>query len=343
MATRAWIPLVLTAALAACSGDGNGTNPFAVNTAEPAPDDTGDDDEAPPTAAGVPASLAGDVDQMIFDRATQTLVVRGLSLDEVPVSATYTRRSDLDATYAGYKVYTAQDDPLDRHVTALFLESAGSGFNGQVRAGIAVTGGPRNRYFGGGYYERDGDFDAPAISRTSGMVSYAGDYVGLTNIDARDGMLLEVDPATPIELRPARAAQITGKIFLNADFADNRVEGNVYNRVLVPRGQTMPSLVLLATDIDQDGVFAGDVEFDSYQTDPELRDIGQTVGNDVGDYGGLFGGPDAAAVAGIVRLEAVDGSNNIRGYEGEEEYGVFVLGKCGTSGATSPVCDDVRR
>ncbi|WP_375691105.1 transferrin-binding protein-like solute binding protein [Pseudooceanicola sp. LIPI14-2-Ac024] len=317
---EAAIPLALAMLLSGCSGDGS--NPFGSGGG-------GDGDDGASGGITVPESVAGNVTSMSYDADAETLTVTGVSLDEVPFEAVYTRQAALDSQFAGYEVYTAQDDPLDRHSTALVLQSAGNRFDGQVRAGIAVTGGPRNRYFGGGFFERDGDYDPPSVSETSGMVSYVGTYVGLTNVSAsRDlGMLLTPDPSTPSELIPSRAAEVTGNVFINADFADNTVEGNVYDRVL-DGSTSLPSLVLIATDIDANGTFAGDVE---YQGD---------VGNDIGDYAGLFGGTDAQSLGGVLKLDEFD--NDLGILDDEEEYGVFVLEQCGTAGASSSLCDDVK-
>ncbi|MGR3323027.1 MAG: thymidylate synthase [Pseudooceanicola sp.] len=321
------MPLALATMVAGC---GDGTNPFTTG------DLPGEEE-----LAEIPESIRGDLEGFAFNATAGTLVVYGLTLDEVPTEAVYTRQAALDAQYNGYQVYTAQDDPLDRHSTALVLQSPGTAIGGRVRGGIVVTGGPRNRYFGGGYYERDGSFDPPTVSSTSGLVSYAGAYAGLSNIGVEDGMLLPVDPSTPTELRPSRAAQVTGDVFINADFADNRIEGNIYNRTIVPTSEGLPSMVLVATDIDGDGRFVGNVEYDSFQTDPTYAGLDPTIDNDVGDYAGLFGGNDASAIAGVIKLDEMDGPDDRLGYQGEEEYGVFVLQQCG-AGASSSVCDDVR-
>jgi hypothetical protein len=331
------IPLALALALAGCS-EGDGSNPFDGETpTEPTDPGTG--------GFTIPEEVAGNVTEMSYDATAGTLTVSGVTQDEVPFQAVYTRQAALDSQYAGYQVFMAQNDALDRHATALVLESSGNRFTGQVRAGALATGGPRNRYFGGGYYERDGDYDAPAVTATSGMVSYVGRYAGLTNIGVRDyseGILIEPDPSVPDELRPSRAAQVTGDVFLNADFADNSVEGNIYNRVLVPTSQTLPSLVMVSTDIDNDGAFSGDVEFDARQTDPFWSGMDNVVGTDIGDYAGIFAGTDSTSAGGAVRLEEFDGIDDRLGMESEQEYGVFVLERCGTAAASSALCNDVR-
>lgn len=328
---EAAFPLAVMLALAGCSGDG--TNPFSKDSDPDSGEET--------TGITVPAEVAGNVSAMRYDATAQTLTVTGVSLDKVPFQAVYTREAARDADYGGYQVFMAQDDALDRHATALVLQSDGTAVTGRVRAGVAATPGPRNRYLAGGYFERDGDFDPPAVTATSGMVSYAGRYAGLTNAGVRDygeGILIEPDPSTPDELRPARAAQTTGDVFINADFADNRVEGNIYNRRFVPTNAALPSIVLVASEIDADGTFAGRVEYDLRQSNGAYAGLDDT---EIGNYAGIFGGRDASAVGGVVALNQFDGEDAL-GFETEQEHGVFVIGKCGTAGASASVCNDVK-
>ena len=309
--------LVLPAFLLACGG---GSNPFTPDPATPDP--TPPDEDNPVTDAGIPTALAGDVGRISFNATAGTMTVTGLTQDGSPVPLTYRRRPGLDRN--GYQAYTYQDDPLDRHVTAYAAEANnGSG----VRGGIAVSGGPRNRFFGGGFYERDG-----AYSPGTGQVSYAGNYVGVTNGNGSSEDLAPVPGTTPGQLRPSQAAEVTGRVFLNADFADGAVEGNVINRQIVDGGTALPSLVLINTPIDSEGTFLGSVEYESGEF-PGENVVGQTIGS----YGGIFGGTNASGVAGIVRLEEFDGPNDVvLGADSEEEYGVFVLDQCG-----QPVQDTV--
>lgn len=326
MARLLMLLLVLTLA-AGCGSDG--TNPFDRDD----PADPGDPGE-PPTG-DIPETVAGDVTRVSYDPAQNTIVVEGLTLDEVPFSAVYTRAPALEANVPGYQVYTAQSDALDRHSTAFAGQANNSG---AVRAGVVVTGGPRNRYFGGTYYERDGAYDPPDVSPTDGLVTYTGRYAGLTNLDGSGEDLLPVPPGTPPELVPTQAAEVTGDVFMNADFADNSIEGNIINRQL-EGGLTLPSLVLISGEIASNGTFFGDVEFDS--TDPLSGP--NPVGSDIGDYGGIIGGPDGEGLAGGIFLGQFDGLSNQLGIENEEEYGIFVLDRCGTPGAADPlgVCGSV--
>ena len=91
----------------------------------------------------------------------------------------------------------------------------------------------------------------------------------------------------------------------------------------------LPDLALIATDIATDGSFTGVIEYDG------------VVGNSIGEYAGIFGGPGAEGVAGGIRLTEFDGPGNPLGLDGEEEYGVFVLDQCGTPAATAPECAGV--
>ncbi len=311
--TRLYAGIAVLALVAAC-GDGN---PFTSTTTTTDADDTGG-------VGAVPASLANDLDSFSYDAAAGTLTVTGVSRDLDPVEATFRRRPGLDVP--GYVAFTAQDDPLDQHTTAYVQDINGT------RAGIAVTGGQFTYYNGGGAYARDGNYDPPAVTADTGLVSYAGDYVGLTNIAGDGDDLLPVTPGVDDSLLPGQSAKVTGKIFINVDFGDNNLSGSVYDRQLDARDDTLASgtvldvedLTLVPTTIESDGSFFGDVELTGDRTDR-------------GDYGGIFGGEDAEAVAGVIFVSdhLIDGTN------AEEEYGVFVLGKCGTAVETSAICDEV--
>ncbi len=298
--------------VAACDEGGNPL--ILTNTADP-------DGAATST---IPSAILGDIQSLQFDAAAGTLTVTGLTLDETQLAALYTRAPALDVP--GYVAFIAQDDPLDRHVTAFVQESGNSG---AVRGGVVVTGGLGNRYFGGVFYERDGTFDPADVTGTTGLVSYAGTYAGLTNLAGDGGTLLPVPLGTDPVLIPVDAAEITGTVFLNADFADNAVEGAIYDRILADGGIPLPDVVLVAGTIEADGYFTGSTE------------IFGEVGTSNGSYGGVFGGPNSESVAGGVSLTAFDGDGNPLGLENEEEYGVFVLDQCGTPGANATICSEV--
>ncbi|KXF91734.1 hypothetical protein [Phaeobacter inhibens] len=306
---RAMLGLAAATLLSACGG---GTNPF----------DTDDStDGGTTTDPIVPEVLASDVDSVAYDAAAGTLVISGLSLDDTPFSASYRRRPALDRQ--GYEAYTAQDSSLDRHVTAYVREIEDGAF-----AVAVATGGQFSYYFAGTSYGRRGGYSAPTGDVASGgVVSYAGTYVGLMNIAGDGGDLLPVTPGTPSDIRPAQTAEVTGDAFVNADFGDNIVNGTIYNRQIEPTSagaapQTLLTLDLAPTDIAANGTFTG-----------TASQVVNSTRTNVGTYGGIFAGTDATSVAGSVFAQ-----NHVEGIDGIEEYGIFVLGQCGTADS-SAVCD----
>ena len=314
--TRSLTLLLALGLLAACAA-GEGSNPF---------DDDGDGDPGNggggDPVAPIPESVAGDVTRVNYDPAQNTIVVEGLTLDDTPFDAVYARAPALEANVPGYRVFTRQNDPLDRHSTAFVREAA----NGAVRGAAVVTGGPRNRYFGGTFFERDGAYDPPDVTPTSGLVTYTGTYAGLTNVGGSREDVLPVPPGTPPELIPSQSAEVSGRIFINADFSDNSIEGNIIDRQLVDAGIALPSIVLVRTSITDDGTFFGEeVEYQG------------VVDEDIGDYAGIIGGTDASGLSGGLFLTEWDGQGDPLGFENEEEYGVFVLERCGTPGVNDPL------
>ncbi len=83
-----------------------------------------------------------------------------------------------------------------------------------------------------------------------------------------------------------------GNIFLNVDFSESKINGEIYDRELLRADGTvvasfssdnngdnivdMPNITLIAADIETDGTFTGSLE------DTETE-------NSVGEYGGTFG------------------------------------------------------
>ncbi len=291
-------------ALSACSGG----NPFAPTTGGGTGTGTG--------APSIPADLAGDLTSFTYDPVAQTLIVRGVSLDDTPFEAVYTRKPGLDRQ--GYEAYTSQESSLGRHTTAYVRARDG------VSAAITVSGEQFGQYYGGSGYGRDGSYSPPDTTVAGGLVSYAGGYVGLLNAAGSGEDLLPVTPGTPTDILPTQAAEVVGDIFITADFADNTVNGIVYNRVIADTATAVENLELAGAPIDADGTFTGDV----------TQDAGAQV---VGTYGGIFGGTGASAVAGTLfsqgHIGALPGT--------VEEYGVFVLENCGGAGA-DPVCTQPR-
>ncbi|MDM8166497.1 thymidylate synthase [Roseovarius sp.] len=325
--------LLVCALLAAC---GSGSNPFANTDTGEEPDpgeETPDEEPTTETPVTVPAAVAGDVRNVTYDAANGTLIVEGVNLDDVPYSATYRRAPGLDQD--GYVAFTIQEDPLDRHYTAYARESS----DGSVRATAVASTGPRNRSLMGTHFERDGDYDPPEVTEDSGLVTYAGRYVAVTNIGDPNGSDLLPTGVTDPELLVSQAMVIHGDAFINADFADNTVEGNIYNRELLDSDlnvvSELPSVVLVMTDIEANGSFTGTVEYD--KRDPLS---GTTSNTAIGTYSGVFGGTDASSVAGGVQLDEFDGVEDNLGLEAELESGVFVLDQCGTPGSPA-VCNSV--
>lgn len=264
----------------------------------------------------VPDALKKNISAASYNPDTGRLVLRLEGLDGGPQDLVYTRTPALDVD--GYQAFTHQDDPLDRHFTALVAQSS----DGSVTAGAVADGGQFNRYFGGGFYQRSGNFDAPRES--GGQVSYAGSYAGVTNLDSPGDQLLPLPAGVDPALVPDQSARTQGSIFLDVSFEDNAVNGAVYDRTLVDYGIDLPSLVLVRGTISDEGTFLGNVEFDG------------SVGNGIGTYGGIFGGRDAHSVGGTLVLTDVD--NTIHSWTGDEEIGVFVLTQCGQAG-DDPLCD----
>ncbi len=294
---RFWLAVAAATIVAACSGG----NPWLEDGTGTGPEDG--------TGPEIPAALLGDLDSITYDPVAQTLTVRGIAFDNAAFEAVYSRKYALDMP-GGYAAYTSQNTALERHSTAFVKEMDGT------RAAIVVTGGQFENFFGGSYYSRAGAFTTPG-----GQVTYAGRYVGLLNIAGDGGDLLPIIPGTPHDVRPVQAAEVTGRVLINADFSDNRVEGIVYDRVIVDHpGYDLSNqdIALMAADILADGSFAGEAQ-------QEL--IG------VGTFGGIFGGTDASVVAGTLFAEG-----HISQINDVQEFGLFVLGQCGTANA-DPICN----
>lgn len=266
----------------------------------------------------VPVDIASAVQAAAYDAEKETLQLALVGLDSTPRLVTYDRRKSLDV--AGYQAFAVQEDSLDRMFIALAAESR----DGSVRAVTSADGGQFNRYFGGGYYERDGAFDRPAIGAgpAAGQVSYAGTYAGVLNGGGSGDELLRPPPGTDPALLPRQPGRVTGDVFINANFSDNLVNGAVFNRVVVDSDFELRDVILLPTDITGDGTFLGDAEGAA----PDDTDVS-------GQYAGVFGGRNSASVAGLVYLDDFDPD-----LENEEERGVFVLRQCGLEGDSS-LCD----
>jgi hypothetical protein len=266
-------------------------------------------------AAGeIPESLARDLESFTYDATNETLTIRGVTLEDGPFEDVYRRRPGLDR--GDYEAYTAQDGSLDRHSTAYVRDIRGT------RAAIAVTGGQFTYYFSGGAYSNAGNFTAPVPAGSDtdgGLVSYAGNYVGILNTPGSGEDLIPVAPGTPVSLRPTQGAEVTGTILINASFSDGTVNGTITDRVIVDSPTVaVEDLDLAPAPIATDGTFFGDSSVNLQNR---------------GTYGGIFGGDGATEVAGIVEAE-----EHIGDLTNEIEIGVFVLAQCGTPQA-DPLCN----
>ncbi|WP_420568135.1 thymidylate synthase [Thalassovita sp.] len=304
---RVAVPALCLSFLAACTdGTGGGIGPGGSLT-------------------HVPTNLSSALSAVSYNADSETITLRLSGIDGGPQDLNYRRRAALDV--GPYQAYTYQDDPLDRHFTVLAAES----HDGSVQAGVTADGGLGNEYFRGGFYVREGNFDAPPAA--SGQVEYGGSYAGITNLNTNPSDpgydLLPVPAGTDPAIQPGQGARVAGRILINANFTEGLTSGIVFDRAFVDNPSiTLPDLALLTTGVENDGSFFGDIEFDG------------TVGTDIGDYGGMFAGVDASSVGGVLFLIDVD--NTIYGWEGDQEVGVFVLTQCGQPGEDVALCDLTR-
>lgn len=312
-------PSILALVLLAACGDGN---PFSsVNTGgDP------DDGDVVTDADEIPEALSNDLSNVAYNPTSGSLFVDITALDEVtddypleryqPNAALQALSPAIDAQ--GYRIYSFQDDALDRMFVAIVSQSP----DGSATGAVVMDGGQFTKFFGGVNYSAT-DFTPGSSENDTGLVSYAGTYAGLSNLDADGAQLLT--PATPVdpEILPAQPAMIESPIFLNADFGDNTVNGAIYERSFVNLapaietllgGPDLPTVYLIPTDITDEGTFFGNAQ------NPAQEDIGT--------YGGAFGGDNATAVAGGIHLDG----DFIPGIDNEEEFGVFVLVQCGQPG-----------
>jgi len=287
--------------LAACTADPGGTNTDFGMTTNPAP-----------------ATVAGALQAVDYDADAGELVLTLNAVHGGERNVTYVRTAAVDTN--GYQGYTLQRSPADRHYTALFGESA----DNELYAGVVADGGNNNRYFGGGVYGRQGlgVYSPYDHAPTEGEVQYRGDYAGVTNVANSGTQLLDSSGLDPNLTPPRQSDRVTGIILLNADFENLQMDAEISNRQLVDDLgglNPLPDVILVPTAITAEGTFEGTVEYEG------------VVGSQIGSYAGLFGGAGATSVAGVVYLEEFDGTTNR--VTGEEEYGVFIMTRCGAAGA----------
>jgi hypothetical protein len=308
-------------ALAACDG-----NPFPPGTPGGGTDNPPPDNDQ---AVTVPANLQGDIQKVVYTPATGTkpasLQIQITGLDTTPLLATWDRNASLDVP--GYTAFSIQQSSVDR----MFIGLAAVSADNSVSAQVAGDGGLNNTSFSGSNYTRTGAYTPPTATGTTGSVHYAGSYAGLMN-GGGSGTALIPPPAglDPTQI-PGQAARVTGDVALTANFADNQVEGQIFNRVVVDSGFGLESVILVPTSISTNGTFEGVA-----QRPDNAPDV---VNVPVGTYGGVFGGSDANSVAGGVSLrhvyDTVDAGSEI---DGALERGVFVLSTCAPGATTPPGC-----
>lgn len=327
--------------LAACGG-GDGTNP--INGGQAGDGGNGDGGNGDVVENTVPDSLALNLNGIAYnpgdpdDTTDDTLSLQMTTFDNNPLLAEYQRNPALDVP--GYVAFSVQDDPLDR----IFVAVAGANADGTVQAVAVADGGQFGKFYRGTYYTREGDVDLP----TTGLVSYAGTYAGVTNLDDLDqDQRLPIPPGTNPSLIPSQPRQTTGTMFLNVDFDDNGVNGAIYDRQFTD-GETLDPIVedddgnlveivdggtiyLDLAPIDENGEFIGTAYF--------ITPDGQ---QDAGTYGGIFGGVEASAVGGTLALDTIYISDDVRDGDYDAEVGAFVLPRCGTAEADDAICDEVK-
>lgn len=221
---------------------------------------------------------------------------------------------------------------------------AGETPDGAVRGFAVGEGGQFGIEFGGVDYARDGAFTPPDLGENNGLVSYAGRYAGITDLADLD-QNLRLDPGgsdggqpVPPDTVPSQPRTVTGKVFMNVDFADNKLNGVIYDRRYSDGGALGDEefLRLSPGDIDEAGNFNGAVE-QKVAAEEDLRGYG--------NYAGTFGGENASGMAGA--LQTPEGVIRGRNAEGEfediplsSERGIWVIPRC--SGANAdPVCGEV--
>ena len=253
----------------------------------------------------------------------------------------------------GYEAYTYQDDPLDRYFVAYVAQTP----DGTAQGTLVVDGGQFTEYFGGTQMFARQDYTAgPEV----GLVSYAGDYVGITNLTYYGDELLVVPAPYNGEeyasVWPTQPIIVEGDAFINVDFGDNAINGAIVNRQFVHLsgypveafdGTTyaINDLVLKPGEVNDAGQFTGDVvgqvitgvTYDPITGEPytvESYEVGE------GTYGGVLAGDGATGMAGGLfvsnHIDPIDG----RIIEQEEEYGIFVLTQCGLPDDAA-ICDIV--
>jgi hypothetical protein len=318
--------LVMT--VAGCSGN-------SLNNIDTTPGTGTGGGTTPSTAIVVPTALAHNLTSARvvegIGGAPDTLLIKISALSTTPVEATWARNTALEASNPGYRAFYVQEDALDQFFVAL----AASSTDESVQAIVAGNGGQFNEVNAGSYYSRTGDYtppDATVSGPGTGQVSYKGKYAGLLNGGGGRTQAFVIDPlrnTAPSEI-PYQPAQVTGDVFLNANFADKKVVGVVKNRTseILGTSTNLENVVLTQSAIATNGTFDGVAQRPS-DIDPSKATVGT--------FGGVFGGTKASSVAGAVQLDKVYDSTNTE-LSGALEHGVFVLDQCGLTATAGGDC-----
>ncbi|MDO8328109.1 MAG: hypothetical protein Q7T28_14380 [Cypionkella sp.] len=327
MVYRFWAAMAVVGILASCGSGAPFGNPVdPVDPTDPTP---------PVDPLAVPTDIAKNLRSITYDPSGGgKLKVDLFGLTASSRTATFVRAAALDVD--GYRAFTYQETGLQRTHLAFVAD----GLRSTVRAATVADGGQFNQHYGGGTYSRIDVYQAP-VPRDgveTGQFSYAGTYAGVfVPGDVNNAGL-------PAGLTPYTPYRVQGETLIDANFANNLVNGGVDNRWLldaagnpidfnqdgiVDDNDKLKAIVFRGEyntpNIDENGMFLGDVEF-------SLPDGEVPEGHSpIGTYGGMFGGVGATDIAGAIVLNPIPGNRNIW------EYGVFNLPRCDLAGA-SPLC-----
>lgn len=317
MVYRFWAAMAVVGVLAGCGGGAPFGNP--VDPVDPV------DPTTPVDPLAVPTDIAKNLRSITYDPSGGgKLKVNLEGLTASAQTATFVRNMALDIE--GYRAFTYQETGLQRTHLALVSD----GLRGTVRAGVVADGGQFNQHYGGGTYSRIDMYRAPVVREgvETGQFSYAGTYAGVFLPGEA------THPTLPPGLTPYKPYRVQGDTLINANFANDLVNGGVENRWLlddsgaridfnadgvVDDNDKLTAIVFRANAIDDNGMFLGDVEF-----------LG-APDSAIGSYGGMFGGVGATDIGGAIVINPIPGSR------GTWEYGVFNLPRCDLAGA-SPLC-----
>lgn len=334
--------MTLVLALAACGG-----NSLEPDETTGPTDPDGEEIILPTSPVTIPTDIKNNMTSARVIKGTgsnpDTLLIAISAIDTTPIAATWQRAPALDIP--GFQAFSVQEDALDRMFIGLSATSA----DGSASATVAGDGGQFNKVFQGVDYSRVGSYTPPIATSAGpgrGQVSYSGKYAGVLNGGSDDAarLPLPTDRDYAVEEIPGQPARITGDVFMNANFADNLINGVVKNRVAVdldisndpasPRfndgtGVPLEDVVMVVDGVGEgnggrilaNGTFSGRTER------PNQVETGQ--------YGGVIGGRNGSSIAGGIFLD----NSKVFDSDGEAidnavERGVFVLDQCGltTSG-----------